>query len=87
MEMLKRAGWEVTEESWKRYVEEYDRDLAKRPRPAPREGIPPMGAANKEGMTEEAKAELENWIGKMKLKERTVRAAVSRSRMTLTTLF
>ncbi|KAI0733683.1 hypothetical protein C8Q72DRAFT_966962 [Fomitopsis betulina] len=64
-------SWEVTEESWKRYVEEYDRDLAKRPRPAPREGIPPMGAANKEGMTEEAKAELENWIGKMKLKERT----------------
>ncbi|KAI0733662.1 hypothetical protein C8Q72DRAFT_933312 [Fomitopsis betulina] len=71
MEMLKRAGWAVTEESWKRYVEEYDRNLPKRPRPPPRDGIPPVGAANLDGMTDEAKADLAHYLARMKLKERT----------------
>ena len=79
MELLKRAGWEVTEENWKRYVEEYDRNLPKRGRPAaPESEIPPMGAVNQEGITEEVKAERENWRVRMKLKERTVCSMGSR---------
>lgn len=83
-ELLKRAGWEVTEESWKRYVEDYNRNLPKYARSAPpEERIPPMGATNQDGMTEEAKAVLENWMIRMKLKERTVRTITSRSNSSL----
>ena len=80
MALLKQAGWEVTEGNWKRYVEEYDRNLPKRGRPAsapPETEIPPMGAANEDDITEEAKAERENWKIRMKLKERTVRIVMS----------
>ncbi|EPS93538.1 hypothetical protein FOMPIDRAFT_1055899 [Fomitopsis schrenkii] len=54
-EFLKRAGWEVSEVSWKRYVEEYDCSLPERMRPVPPErDIPLMGLANEDGLNDDA---------------------------------
>ena len=41
---LRKAGWEVSEVGWQRYVEEYNRGLPHRRRAAPPDrDIPPMG--------------------------------------------
>ncbi|KAI0730061.1 hypothetical protein C8Q72DRAFT_776846 [Fomitopsis betulina] len=72
-EVLERAGWEVSEASWKRYVEEYDRSLPKRTRPAPPEmDIPLMAADDKDGSNDDPTARLRKaWLERMKMKERT----------------
>ncbi|EPS93540.1 hypothetical protein FOMPIDRAFT_93727 [Fomitopsis schrenkii] len=70
-DLLRRAGWEVSEAAWERYVEEYNRNLPYQARPAPPEvKIPPMGPT-KDDMSDEAKAEQEEWRARMKIKERT----------------
>ena len=85
MEVLKRADWEVTEESWKRYVEEYDRNLPKRKHhSAPQKETPAMCAANQDDITEEAKAGPEGWGIRKKLEERTVRGMSNHERWTMT---
>ncbi|KAI0729236.1 hypothetical protein C8Q72DRAFT_944115 [Fomitopsis betulina] len=72
-EVLARAGWEVSEASWKRYVEEYDRSLPARMRPAPPETeIPLMGTKNKDESKIDAVVQLQKaWLKRMKMKERT----------------
>ena len=73
-EVLQKAGWEVSEESWKRYVEAYDRNLPRRERPAPPEWeIPLMGAMDQERGEDGALPSLQEWLARMKMKERTVR--------------
>ena len=73
-DFLKRAGWEVSEASWKRYVEEYNRSLPERQRPAPPETeIPLMAADDKDDSNDDATARLRKaWLERMKMKERTV---------------
>ena len=73
-EVLQRAGWEVSEASWKRYVEEYNRSLPERQRPAPPETeIPLMAADDKDDSNDDATARLRKaWLERMKMKERTV---------------
>ena len=75
-EVLQKAGWEVSEESWKRYVEEYDSRLPHRMRPAPPEQeIPMMAPMNEDNLkspTERMDAVREEWLARMKVKERTV---------------
>ncbi|EPS95933.1 hypothetical protein FOMPIDRAFT_7878, partial [Fomitopsis schrenkii] len=61
VELLQLEGWEVSEESWRRYVEEYDSNLPQGGRPAPPEKeISPMGDMKQDGITEQSKAEREN---------------------------
>ena len=73
-EVLKKAGWEVSEASWKRYVEEFDSRLPHKKRPAPPEReIPLMGPTNEGGLPKERMDALrEEWLARMKMKERTV---------------
>ncbi|EPS96112.1 hypothetical protein FOMPIDRAFT_1053569 [Fomitopsis schrenkii] len=72
-EVLKSAEWEVSEASWKRYVEEYDRSLPQRKRPAPLElKIPLMGPTNKDQSTDEDMLAYQKaWLARMQMKERT----------------
>ena len=74
-EVLKRAGWVVNEANWKQYVEEYDRSLPQRNRPAPPEReIPLIGPTTKDRSTSEHIDALRmEWLARMKMKERTVR--------------
>ena len=73
-EVLQKAGWEVSEASWKRYVEEYDRSLPRRNRPAPPEcEIPLTGPMNEETGDRNSRVSREEWLTRMKMKERTVR--------------
>ena len=78
-DVLKRAGWEVSEANWKRYVEEYDRSLPKRKRPAPPElEIPLMCVSNKDDSNDDATVQLRKaWLERMKMKERTVSSLLS----------
>ncbi|EPS97657.1 hypothetical protein FOMPIDRAFT_1149766 [Fomitopsis schrenkii] len=70
-ELLRKAGWEVSETSWEQYVEEYNRNLPQARRPAPPGmEIPPMGPVDDDG-GDEAKADQEEWKARMKFKERT----------------
>ena len=82
-EVLKKAGWEVSEASWKRYVEEYDSRLPHRMRPAPPEQeIPMMTPTNEDNLkspTERIDALREEWLARMKVKERTVSVMCSLS--------
>ena len=78
-DMLRKAGWEVSEASWERYVKEYDRSLPSRTRPAPPEvEVPLMGPATG-GLSNEAKDAQEAWKARMKFKERTVRSTMDLS--------
>ena len=76
-DVLKKSGWEVSEASWKRYVGEYDSRLPHRMRPAPPEQeIPmmaPMNEDNLKSSTERMDTLREEWLARMKVKERTVR--------------
>ena len=72
-EVLRKAGWDVREADWERYVEEYNRSLPRQDRPAPPEVEIPLTGPIKDDLTEEAKTALEKWEARMKLKERTVR--------------
>ena len=74
-EVLQKAGWEVSEESWKRYVEEYDRSLPQVLRPAPPEcEIPLKGPVDQEaGGDGSTLPPFQEWLARMKMKERTVR--------------
>ncbi|KAH9930114.1 uncharacterized protein B0H18DRAFT_1209606 [Fomitopsis serialis] len=69
---LGHAGWPINETSWKRFVEEYNRSLPHRARPAPPETeipvlVPPLDAASAPG----GNSDREIWKTRMKLKERT----------------
>ena len=75
-DLLQKAGWEVSEASWERYVKEYDRSLPSRARPAPPEVEIPLMGPTANGLGDEAKTDQEEWKARMKFKERTVRAMV-----------
>ena len=74
-EVLKRAGRVVNEANWKQYVEEYNRSLPQRDRPAPPElEIPFIGPTTEDRSTSEHLDALRmEWLARMKMKERTVR--------------
>ena len=78
-EVLQKAGWEVSEESWKRYVEEYDRSLPQRKRPASSEQEIPLMAPTHEDQSagEHMDQMREEWRSRMKMKERTVCTVLS----------
>ncbi|KAI0725707.1 hypothetical protein C8Q72DRAFT_797209 [Fomitopsis betulina] len=79
---LKRAGWEVGEASWKRYVDEYGHSLPvpkRRRSELPQIKIPLLDVANEDESHDDATLRLRKaWLERMKMKERTV---VFRSRV------
>ena len=73
-EILWKVGWEVSEVSWQRYVEEYNRGLPHRRRAAPPDwDIPPMGPTKDRSATEHVGALRQEGPMRMEVKEWTVR--------------
>ena len=74
-EVLQKAGWEVSEESWKRYVEEYDRSLSRRKRIFPLDWEDAqIHPTNHEKVHDESPLPTrEELLVRMKMRERTVR--------------
>lgn len=73
-EILRKAGREVSEVSWQRYVEEYDCSLPQRRRAAPPDWDSlPMGPTKDRSATERVGALRQEGPMWMEVKERTVR--------------